>query len=177
MQKCLIVAIAEDFAIGRAGGMPWHISGDLKYFKAVTMGCPVIMGRRTWESIGSRPLPGRQNIVITRSRDAVFQGAQAVSSLKEAFALCAEAPRAFVMGGARVYADAIDLVDRMYVTHVRTRVADADAYFPRFGEEQWERTSQGPWLTDERSGLEYSFVVYDRIGWNQKENHLAAGSP
>ena len=133
MEKCLIVAVSDNGAIGVAGDMPWHIGEDLKYFKKVTMGCPVIMGRKTYESIG-RPLPGRDNIVIT-GRPEAFEGlpVRCAASLSEAFDAAAGAGRVFVIGGARVYADAVDIVDRMYITRVHTVVADADAFHAAVG--------------------------------------------
>ncbi|MBO4670831.1 MAG: dihydrofolate reductase [Bacteroidales bacterium] len=159
MEKCLIVAVADDGAIGIRGELPWHISEDLKYFKRTTLGCPVIMGRGTWESIG-RPLPGRKNIVLT-SRD--IPGVCCVRSLDAAFEAAEPAPKAFIIGGAAVYKAAIDLVDKMYVTHVHTKVSGADAYFPEIDSEIWHLDSSSELFTDPASGLSYEFRVYVRV--------------
>lgn len=163
MEKCLIVAVSDNGAIGVAGDMPWHIGEDLKYFKKVTMGCPVIMGRKTYESIG-RPLPGRDNIVIT-GRPEAFDGlpVRCAASLSEAFDAAAGAGRVFVIGGARVYADAVDIVDRMYITRVHTVVADADAFFPEPDPGRWKEEFRSETMTDEESGISFEFTVYSRL--------------
>ena len=160
MEKCLIVAAAADGAIGRDGRMPWHLPEDLRYFKEVTMGCPVIMGRRTFASIG-RPLPGRRNIVLTRSGDPV-DGAVCVHTLEEAYAAAEPAPRCFVIGGASVYRAVIDTMDRLYVTHINTTISDADAYFPEINCDIWTPESRSGIRTDPASGLTYEFVTYVR---------------
>lgn len=159
MEKCLIVAVADDGAIGIRGDLPWHISEDLKYFKRTTLGCPVIMGRGTWESIG-RPLPGRKNIVLT-SRD--IPGVCCVRSLDAAFEAAEPAPKAFIIGGAAVYRAAIDMVDKMYITHVHTTIPAADAFFPKIDPEIWHVDSASELFTDPASGLSYDFRVYLRV--------------
>ena len=160
MEKCLIVAVAKNLAIGRDGDMPWHLPGDLKYFKKTTMSCPVIMGRRTWESIG-RPLPGRQNIVISSHPESVGEGAVIAGSLEEAFVRAGDAPRVFVIGGAKVYAAAMGIVDRMYITRIDACVEDADAFFPEFDPQEWELESRSSDCTDENSGVVSRFEVYN----------------
>lgn len=162
MEKCLIVAVADNMAIGRGGDMPWHISEDLKYFKRTTLGCPVIMGRKTWESIGSRALPGRKNIVVSRNPDAQFPGAEKASSLIEAFSLCEGAEKLFVLGGAKVYQEAISLVDKMYITHVHCNISDADTYFPEINTDIWAIESRSALLNDSETGMDFEFVVYKR---------------
>lgn len=164
MEKCIIVAVSDNWAIGRGGDMPWHIPADLKYFKATTMGCPVIMGRRTYESIG-RPLPGRLNIIVSRGMQA--PGGCIVSpSLDIAYAIASadinQSDKCFVMGGGQVYAQAMEQADKLYITHVRTVVEDADTFFPAIDPQVWQvESSQEPQI-DEKSGLEYQFVVYSR---------------
>ncbi|MCR4860481.1 MAG: dihydrofolate reductase [Bacteroidales bacterium] len=158
MEKCLIVAVAEDGAIGRGGTMPWHLREDLQYFKRVTMGCPVIMGRTTFESIG-RPLPGRLNIVLTRGKTPI-PGVTCVSTMEDAYEAAGDVPRVFVIGGASVYRKVIDTMDLLYVTHIRTRIPDADAYFPEINSDIWSVECRSGLRTDESTGLEYEFVTY-----------------
>lgn len=161
MEKCLIVAVSDDMAIGRGGDMPWHLSEDLKYFKRVTMGCPVIMGRTTFESLG-RPLPGRKNIVLSRREISLPEGVVRVGSLDEAYAAAGSAERCFIMGGASVYAQAIGDMDTLYITRIHTTVPDADTFFPPVDLSVWEEQSRSDTLTDERSGIRFEFVVYKR---------------
>ena len=134
----LIVARGKNGAIGLKGKMPWHIPEDLKHFKTVTMGCPVIMGRKTWDSIG-RPLPGRTNIVLTRNADARFPGAQRVCSLDEALSLVPEAERVFIIGGAQLYRQALSLVTSAWVTEIDAE-PKGDAFFPELPDTEWSRT-------------------------------------
>ena len=157
-QKCLIVAMADDRAIGRGGTMPWHLSADLQYFKRITLGCPVIMGRTTFRSIG-RPLPGRLNIVLTRSAEPI-PGAVCVSSMADAYAAAEPAERVFVIGGASVYQAVIDTMDRLFVTHIHTTIPDADAFFPEINSDIWAVEARSGVLSDDASGLEYEFVTY-----------------
>ena len=161
MEKCLIVAVSDDMAIGRGGDMPWHLSEDLKYFKRVTMGCPVIMGRTTFESLG-RPLPGRKNIVLSRREISLPEGVVRVGSLDEAYVAAGSAERCFIMGGASVYAQAIGDMDTLYITRIHTTVPDADAFFPEIDLTLWKEQSRSDTLTDERSGIRFEFVVYKR---------------
>ena len=173
----MIAAVADDLAIGVRGGMPWHISEDLRYFKRVTMGCPVIMGRTTFESLG-RPLPGRLNIVLSRSRSEFPEGVLCVRSAEEAFREAEKAlaemrsagpdgevpaeERCFIIGGARVYAQLIDSADRLYITRVHTAVGDADAFFPAVDSALWREESRSEMLTDGASGIRFEFMVYVR---------------
>ena len=157
----IIVAVSDNLAIGRAGDMPWHISADLKYFKRVTLGHTVVMGRRTWESIGCRPLPGRRNIVVSGTI-AAGEGFEVASSLQQAIKMTAGDGEVFVIGGGQLYRKAISLADRLYVTRVHTRVEDADTFFPRFTRRNWVRTDNNGLETDPASGLTYEFAVYDR---------------
>ena len=156
----MIVAMADDRAIGRGGTMPWHLRADLQYFKRITMDCPVIMGRTTFDSIG-RPLPGRQNIVLTRRAEPIG-GTVCVPSIEAAYAAAGDAPRVFVIGGASVYRAAIDTMDRLFVTRIRTTVPDADAHFPEINSDIWTVEARSGVLKDPESGLEYEFVTYVR---------------
>ena len=158
MEKCLIVAAADNNAIGVRGDLPWHISEDLKYFKKITHGYPVIMGRTTYESIG-RPLPGRKNIVLT-SRGEIHPSVVCVRSLDEAYAAAEPSDKCFVIGGASVYAAVIGSVDRLYLTRVHTTIEDADAFFPELDLAIWQQESKSETFTDEETGYEFEFLVY-----------------
>lgn len=171
MEKCLIVAVADNWAIGRGNDMPWHISEDLKFFKRTTLGCPVIMGRRTFESIG-RTLPGRLNIVVSRGFDAPA-GVVLVPSLEAAYEAASAAcdaqgsesaghARCFVMGGGKLYSAAVDSVDTMYITHVHTQIDDADTFFPAIDLSLWQVRERSGAQTDPASGLSFEFVTYSR---------------
>lgn len=137
MELWLIAAVARDGAIGRGGTMPWHLPQDLAHFKRTTLGCPVVMGRKTWESLPPRfrPLPGRRNVVVTRNAAWQAEGAEAAPSLDAALARLAEAPRVFVIGGGELYAQALPRADGLVLTEVGIDVPDADTRFPA-----WERS-------------------------------------
>ena len=158
----IIVAQAENRAIGVGGDMPWHLSADLKRFKALTLGHPVVMGRRTWESLPSKPLPGRRNIVLSQSPGFRPEGAEGVRSLNDLFALLAGTDEAFVIGGGQLYSLLMPLADRLYITWVHRTFPEADTFFPVIDLSLFTLVGQSPRHTDERSGLEYSFAEYDR---------------
>lgn len=162
MKKCIIVAVAEDNGIGIKGALPWHLSEDLQYFKAVTRGYPVIMGRTTYFSIG-RPLPGRENIVLNLGGDPIPE-VHCVYSFDEAYAAAEAtgADKCFVIGGASVYRAALEQMDRLYITHVHTKVPGADTFFPEIDPAKWDRISTSETHTDPESGVEFEFAVYDR---------------
>ena len=162
MKKCLIVAVAENNGIGVKGALPWHLPGDLKYFKETTRGYPVIMGRTTYFSIG-RPLPGRLNIVLNLGGDPI-EGVSCVYSFEEAYAVAAAsgAEKCFIIGGASVYRAALPDMDTLYITHVHTVVEDADTFFPEIDPQVWEEESRSEDVTDPESGVRYAFAVYRR---------------
>ena len=161
MEKCIIVAIADNNAIGRDNALLWHISEDLKFFKRTTMGCPVIMGRKTFESIG-RPLPKRTNIVVSRGFDAP-EGIIVVGSLPEAYTVAdGSYERCFVIGGGQIYAQALADADRLVVTHVHTVIEDADTFFPHIDPSVWEVEERSEMFRDEESGFDFEFVTYKR---------------
>ena len=162
MEKCLIVAVADNLAIGVKGDLPWHIPGDLKFFKETTRGFPVIMGRTTYFSLPFRPLKGRKNIVLNLGWDPIPEDVVCVNSFEEAYAAAEPAERCFVMGGASVYRQAIGSMDRLYITHVHTIISDADAFFPEINSDIWAVESRSGLQTDPASGLEYEFVTYVR---------------
>lgn len=155
----LIAAVASNGIIGSDNALPWRLPEDLKRFKALTLGHPVIMGRKTYESIG-RPLPGRRNIIVTRN--AVFQaeGCEISASLDAALATCnGTTDEVFVIGGAQIYAEAMSRAQRLYLTEVR-RAFPGDARFPEFDPNEWNETTREAHLAAD--GLAFDFVVYDR---------------
>lgn len=156
----IIVAVAGDGSIGRRGDMPWHLPEDLKHFKTVTMGEPVIMGRKTWESLPKRPLPGRLNIVVTRNPVYEAPGAEVACSLDAALELCSEGSAPFIIGGATLYREAMPRCGRMFVTEVMTEVPDADTWFPEIDPAIWKQAGEeGPFVS--RMGLGYKFKIYE----------------
>ena len=170
MEKCLIVAVADNNAIGRKNALLWNLPGDMKYFREQTTGNAVIMGWMTYQSIG-RPLPRRHNIVIS-----LFPWPEApaavtvVKSLEDAFAAAEEMAdlvghdetKAFVIGGAYTYAEAMDVVDTLYITHVHDEPEDADAFFPAIDPEVWREDSRSETQVDPETGIRYEFTVYRR---------------
>ena len=166
MDKSLIVAVAENRAIGRRNALLWNLPGDMKYFRTQTSGNTVIRGWMTFQSIG-RPLPRRHNIVISLFPwPEAPAGVTVVDSLDAAFAaaemLGHDGEKAFVIGGAYTYAEAMDKVDSMYITHVHDAPEDADAFFPAIDPEIWEEESRSELQTDPETGITYEFVVYRR---------------
>ena len=160
----LIAALDRNRAIGRDNDLPWRLPDDLKRFKALTLGRPVLMGRRTAESLG-RALPGRANLVLTRSGAVPFEGMQAVASLDAALQQARElgAQELCVIGGGEVYALCLPLARRMHLTHVDTGVPDADAYFPEFDTAHWRVTHREPHPADARHALAFEFVDYESL--------------
>jgi dihydrofolate reductase len=154
----LIAALASNRVIGRQGALPWHLPEDLRRFKALTLGHPVLMGRRTWESIG-RPLPGRRNIVITRQADYRPSGAEVFPDLGSALEALAGAPEVFVIGGGELYAAALPLAHRLQLTELHQEV-EGDAHFPPRDPAQWTETWREPHTSPD--GMRYDFVVYER---------------
>jgi dihydrofolate reductase len=153
----LVAAVAANGVIGARGGLPWRLPGDLRHFKALTLGHPVIMGRRTWEGLG-RALPGRENIVVTRRPGFEAPGAHVAASLDAALALCAGEPAAFVIGGAQLYAAALPLADALELTEIH-RDYDGDTRFPPFERADWREIERRPQSSD---GLRFDFVRYER---------------
>jgi dihydrofolate reductase len=155
MNLCLIWAQAHDRVIGRANTLPWHAPEDLKHFKALTAGHPIVMGRRTWESLPRKPLPGRQNFVISRQSDG-FDGAIRCASLSDAIQMAATAapPRLFVIGGQALYEEAIRVADTLFVTQVDEVVSDADAFAPAIDESRFELADQVRSTADPRLTFE-----------------------
>ena len=162
MEKCLIVAIADNRGIGVKGELPWHIAEDLKYFKKVTHGYPVIMGRTTYFSLPFRPLKGRKNIVLNAGGDPIPE-VTCVYSFEEAYAAAEPAEKCFIMGGASVYRAALNDMDTLYITHVHTVVENADVFFPPIDPAVWKATSRSRMHTDPETGFKFEFVIYRKI--------------
>ncbi|BES72654.1 dihydrofolate reductase [Marinobacter nanhaiticus D15-8W] len=167
MRKALIVAMAQNRVIGRNNALPWYLPGDLRYFKQATMGKPILMGRKTFESIG-RPLPGRLNVVITRDPDweaptgvVAEQSLEAAYRRAEAQAELEGGDEIMIIGGGQIYADALPDIDRMYVTQVHADV-EGDAWFPEVDWDQWEELGREDFSASENNPYDYSFVVYQR---------------
>lgn len=159
----LIAALDRNRAIGRDCALPWHLPDDLKRFKALTLGKPVLMGRKTAESLG-RALPKRRNLVLTRSGRVPYEGMEAVASIDAAQRIAATdgAIELCVIGGGEVYALALPLATRMYLTHVDTAIDGCDAFFPEFDAEEWRVVSREAHVADERHAFAFDFVDYAR---------------
>jgi len=154
----LIVAYSKNRAIGKDNKLPWRLPSDLAHFKRNTLGRPIIMGRKTWESLG-RPLPGRLNIVVSRTPNASFPGAMRADSLDRALQLVGTAPEVFIIGGAQLYEQALAKVSRIVATEIDTTV-EADAFFPELNKSEWEEVSRE--VQPPENGLHFAFVEYRR---------------
>lgn len=157
-----VVAVARNGVIGRDGGLPWHISSDLRRFKEITMGKPVIMGRKTWESLPKRPLPGRHNIVVTHNRGYEAQGASVVTSAEEALAAAGAAEEIAVIGGADIFAMFMRRADRIYLTEIDLAV-NGDTLFPPLDMNQWREVSRERHLQGPRDSAPFTLRVLDRV--------------
>lgn len=157
----IIVAAAENGAIGKDNQLLWHLPNDLKFFKRTTTGHPIIMGRKTYDSVG-KPLPNRRNIVITRQPGYVIEGADVVHSLEEALALCAAAAAVFIVGGAEIYRQALPVVRQVYLTRVHALI-EGDSFFPPLDENEWTLVSAETHPIDERHAYSYTFMKYERV--------------
>jgi len=155
-----IVAIAKQRVIGYRNGMPWHLPAELAYFKRTTMGHPIIMGRKTYESIG-RPLPGRRNIVVSRNSDFHGEGIEVAHSLDAAIALCAGRD-AFVIGGATLFAEALEHADRLFITEIDA-APEGDTFFPPISTQQWREGSREHREADAKNPYAMEFVVLERV--------------
>lgn len=154
----LIAAMDRQRLIGRNNALPWRLPEDLRHFKATTLGRPVIMGRKTWESLG-RPLPGRRNIVVSRNTAYRPDGGELAASLEAALALAGDAEEVFVIGGAELYRQALPLAQRLYLTEIDASHT-GDAWFPAFAADEWQETAREEHANAD--GLAYAFVRYER---------------
>jgi len=156
----IIVARARNGVIGRENRLPWHLPADLRHFKALTMGKPMVMGRRTWESLPGL-LPGRRHIVVSRDPAYRAEGAEVASSLAGAVALAGAVEEVMVIGGGQLYREALPLAGRIYLTEVEAEI-EGDAWFPPFDETEWEEQERAHFPADERNEFPYSFVTLER---------------
>ena len=160
MTISLVVAASTNNVIGSDGGLPWHLPDDLRHFKRLTTGNPIVMGRRTFESIG-RPLPNRRNIVMTRDPDYVAPGCDVVSSVREALDLLEDTDEVMIIGGGQVYRDFLPHADRIYLTRVQADV-EGDTYFPDIDEAGWRLVSSEPHAADEKHAYAFDVMVFER---------------
>jgi len=159
----LIAALDRNFAIGKGNALPWHLSDDLRRFKALTLGKPLLMGRKTAESLG-RALPGRTNLVLTRTGRVPFDGMQPVETIEQALSVAGleQAGELCVIGGGEVFALALPQASRMHLTWVDTVVEDADAFFPRFDPAEWRETAREAHPADAHNVFAFAFADYER---------------
>ena len=160
MTLALIVAMARNRVIGHQNKMPWHLPAELAYFKRITVGHPIIMGRKTYESIG-RPLPGRQNIVVSRNTDFTAPGVEVVHSMADAIARTGGV-NAFVIGGATLYLEALPFADQLYITEVDA-MPEGDTFFPALNEHEWRESSRERREKDAQNSLAVEYVVLERL--------------
>ena len=156
----LIVAIGRNGEIGKEGELIWKISEDLKHFKSLTMGHPVIMGRKTWESLPKKPLPGRKNIILTRQKDLEFSGALIVNDIKEAIAQV-EGESAFIIGGAEIYNTFLPLADKLYLTHIDAECKEADVFL-NIDQNGWQIVEESP-IHSTPEGLQFHYSTLKRV--------------
>ncbi len=157
----IIVAMARNRTIGVNNTLPWRCPEDLKHFKALTMGHHMIMGRKTFDSIG-KPLPGRTTVVVTRDKDLKIDGCIVTHSLQEAIATCTSDDEVFIVGGADIYAQSLNLADTLYITEIQQDV-EGDAHFPDHNKQSWRETSREVHSQETPQPLHYHFVTYQRI--------------
>jgi dihydrofolate reductase len=155
----LIVAVSKNHVIGYENKMPWHLPAELAYFQRITTGHPIIMGRKTFQSIG-RPLPNRRNIVVSRNMTFTAEGIEVSASLEDALALC-EADNPFVIGGATLYVEALGAADRLYLTEIDADLK-GDTFFPSIDDSMWEQQSREVRLKDEKNIFDLAFLVFNR---------------
>jgi dihydrofolate reductase len=158
----LVVAVDENYVIGKDNKLIWHLPADLKFFKNVTMGHHMIMGRKTFDSIG-KPLPGRISVVITRDRERKFpEGVLVATSLQEAIYLCGSDHEICIIGGAQIFADSIDIADRIYMTVIHHKF-EGDVYFPKPDPNVWKEVKREDHQPDEKNAYSYSFCQLEKI--------------
>jgi dihydrofolate reductase len=156
----IVAALSSNKVIGKRNALPWYLPADLKHFKEITSGKPVIMGRATYESIG-KPLPKRTNIILSGDSEFKVEGAIVVNSVAEAIKAAGEAPEVMIIGGASVYKQFLPLASRMYLTYIHREIA-GDVFFPDFDGNEWREVSRSDFKADERNPYDYSFLVLER---------------
>lgn len=158
----IIVAVAENYAIGKKGDLLCHMPADLKHFKEVTSGHTVIMGERTYYSLPKHPLPNRKNIVLTDVEGKLIDGAEVVYSIAQAQAAVSAEEEAFIIGGGMVYRQFVSLADKLYITHIHHSFEDADTFFPKIDLDVWKQVSAEEFAADEKNPYPYTFAEYER---------------
>lgn len=158
----LIAAVAENGVIGKDNKIPWRIKGEQAFFKQATLGKPVVMGRRTWDSLPKKPLPGRPNLVVSRTPGLVAEGATVHGSLDDAIAACGAVPEIMLIGGAALYREAIGRADRLYLSEVQASY-DGDTFFPAYDRAEWRETSRQHCPSPEPGSPAYDIVILDRL--------------
>ncbi|MFA6924595.1 MAG: dihydrofolate reductase [Bacteroidales bacterium] len=154
----IIVAVAENNVIGKDNKLIWHLPADLVNFKKITMGHHIIMGRKTFESIG-KPLPGRTSVIITKQKDYKVDGCITANSLEEALGIASNDTEVFIVGGAEIYRQSIDIADKIYFTKVYENFG-GDVFFPEIDMNKWEISSKTDFLPDEKNKIQYSFIIF-----------------
>ncbi|WP_428912595.1 dihydrofolate reductase [Niallia sp. Krafla_26] len=161
MMISFIVAMDKNRVIGKENQLPWHLPEDLKFFKRVTMGHPIIMGRKTHESIG-KPLPGRENIIVTRNKDYKSEGCTVIHSLEDLRQFANQKnEEVFVIGGAQLFIETFPIADRLYITEIHHEF-DGDTFFPEFNESNWTLVSKEQGVKDEKNPYDYFYTIYER---------------
>jgi dihydrofolate reductase len=157
----IIVAVSDDWGIGKDNELLWHISEDLKRFKRLTTGKTVIMGKKTWYSLPKRPLPGRKNIVLTDIPNEIIDGSETVYSIEGALGKCSKDKEVFVIGGGSIYRQFMPKADRLYITHVHMK-ATADVYFPEIDMKIWKIVEKENFQESETNSIPYTYIIYER---------------
>jgi dihydrofolate reductase len=157
----IIVAVSEDLGIGKDNELLWHISEDLKRFKRLTSGNTVIMGKKTWESLPGKPLPGRKNIVLTDNPEEIIENAITAYSIEDSLAKCTLGENIFIIGGGSIYRQFMPIADRLFITHVHKKAA-ADIYFPEIDLNIWEVTEKEEFKTGDDKSIPYTYTIYER---------------
>ncbi|MDF1795687.1 MAG: type 3 dihydrofolate reductase [Coxiellaceae bacterium] len=165
----LIAAMAQQRVIGLNGDMPWHMPEDLKHFKRMTKGKAIIMGRKTFDSIGSKPLPNRRNIVITRQQDLMLDGCDVFNNLQDAIASCDDKDETMIVGGSTLYEQALPIADRLYLTFIDAEV-EGDTFFPAWDSDQWVMADRQEHQADADNPYDYQFVTLARVKQEQNVN-------
>lgn len=167
MSFSMIFAMDRHRVIGLNNAMPWHLPADLGYFMRTTKGHAVLMGRKTFESIGSKPLKNRRNVVITRDKSFTAEGCEVVHTLKDALDLYQD-DEVFIIGGSEIYRQALPMTDKIYMTYIDHEF-EGDSYFPEMAEDEWELVSETPGVLDDRNVFPHSFRVYKRVKHSEGE--------
>lgn len=166
----LIWAMSDDRVIGINNQLPWKLPADMRWFRQHTLGKPIIMGRLTFESFGSKPLPDRKNIIVTRDAGYQAQGSEVVTSIDQAIQIAGKVAEVMVIGGASLYQQTLPMADRLYMTLVHAEIA-GDAWFPAFSSEDWREVTRSDFSPDEKNPLVYSFVIMERRRNELKDTH------